>query len=200
MLKIGITGGIGSGKTMICKMFSVLGIPVYNADHKASGLMEEEPDVVQKLEASFGEKIFKNGKIDRRALAEIVFSNKEALELLNSIVHPVVRRDFISWLDNKRDHPYVIKESAILFETGTYLELDAVILVTAPELLRLKRVIERDNTSEESVRTRMANQWTDERKEAMAELVIKNDNTIPVLPVVLRLHHLFCSGEIPAAI
>jgi dephospho-CoA kinase len=199
MLKIGITGGIGSGKTLICKIFLVLGVPVYNADYEASRLLDQH-DVVQKLVASFGKRISNKGRVDRKALAEVVFNNNEALGLLNSIVHPLVRKDFTLWLDGRGEYPYVIKESAILFETGIYRELDAVILVSAPEELRLKRAMKRDNASEESIRKRMANQWTDESREALTELVLRNDNNNPVLPVVLRLHQEFSRGEIPAAI
>ena len=195
MLKIGVTGGIGSGKTLICRVFSTLGVPVYNADDRARSIMNEDLRVIRNLAESFGEDILRDGKPDRKALASIVFNDAGALKLINEIVHPAVQDDFITWVKKHNGSPYVIKEAAILFETGMYKELDNVILVTAPVDLRVQRVVERDNDKEENIRKRIENQWPDDKKTAMAAIVLENDNTSPVLPVILRIHSQFSRGR-----
>lgn len=196
MLKIGITGGIGSGKSLICRVFSILGAPVYNADIQAKKLMNQDPELMTKLIQSFGTGVYREGKLDRKALAGIVFNDQAALNLLNSIVHPAVRSDFNSWIDNNNKASYVIKEAAILFETGMHTGLDTVILITAPEDLRLQRIMRREGEDKESVRKRMASQWTDEKKAALAGMVIRNDNTQSILPVILKMHYQFSRGNL----
>jgi dephospho-CoA kinase len=188
MLKIGVTGGIGAGKSLICRVFSVLGVPVYDADSRAGRIMNDDPSMHQRLMAAFGAGIFSEGRPDRKALAGLVFDDPNALQKLNEIVHPAVREDFISWLEGHNHFPYIIKEAAILFETGTYTELDSVILVTAPEELRLRRIMRRDGESEESIRKRMTSQWPDEKKAALAGQVLRNDDTVALIPAILRLH------------
>lgn len=194
MLKIGVTGGIGSGKSLVCRVFTILGVPVYNADEEAGRIMNEDRDIIQRLSEEFGREVFRDGRLCRAALARLAFNDPDALELLNSIVHPAVRKDFMAWLKRQDDVPYIVKEAAILFETGVYRQLDAVILVTAPEQLRIRRIVQRDGAGEDDIRKRMASQWPDEKKAALAGVVIKNDNREPLLPLILQLHSEFSRG------
>lgn len=196
MLKIGVTGGIGAGKSIICRVFSILGVPVYDADMRARWIMDGDLMLHRELKKAFGQGIFIDGKPDRKILAGIVFNDPAALKRLNGIVHPAVRRDFIRWTGQQGESPYIVKEAAILFETGSYKELDTVILVTAPEEIRIKRVSERDGEAEEAVRSRMASQWPDDRKSSLAGIILRNDNSKPLLPVILHLHEKFRSGSI----
>ncbi len=196
MLKIGVTGGIGSGKSVVCRIFAILGVPVYNADDQARKIMRDDRQLHVKLKEAFGQGIIKDGKPDRKALAGIVFSDSLSLGRLNSIVHPAVLSDFRSWLERHSDASYIVKEAAIMFESGMYDQLDAVILVTAPESLRIQRVMNRDGESEENIRRRMASQWNDEKKEKLAGLVVRNDNINALLPVILQLHSEFSRGII----
>jgi dephospho-CoA kinase len=197
MLKVGITGGIGSGKTLISRIFSVLGVPVYNADLSARDIMNTDRFVQEKLVGSFGERILKDGVPDRQALAQIVFNDPDALKRINEIIHPAVKTDFISWLERHRHEKYILKEAAILFESGAYKELDTIVLVTAPEEIRIKRIMKRDGVTAASIRKRMANQWPDETKAAKAGFIVVNDNTSAVLPVILEMHSQFSKGNIP---
>ena len=160
MLKVGITGGIGSGKTLVCTIFAALGVPVYHADTQAKLLMNTDHELKASIEKYFGNDIYRNGTIDRRKLAEIIFNDKKALEKINSLVHPAVARDFESW-SALQTSPYVLEEAAIIFESDIAHRFDKVILVTAPENLRIERVCARDNVTPEIVRKRMKNQWTD---------------------------------------
>ncbi len=194
MLKIGVTGGIGSGKTLVCRVFSKLGAPVYNSDVEARRIMYENKIIMQKLKEAFGQQVFKEGRPDRRALANLVFVNREALDRINEIVHPAVEEDFISWMKEYRNMPYIVIESAILFETGIYKQLDTVIHVSAPEKLRIERVILRDGADEQSIKQRIYSQWPDEKKEALSGQVINNDNTHPILSVIIQLHSEFSRG------
>lgn len=196
MLKIGVTGGIGSGKSLICRVFSTLGVPVYNADTEAKRLMDEDKKLAKELMDSFGPGIFRDGHLERKVLAGIVFNDPDALKLLNSIVHPAVRKDFMSWIERHNNAPYVVKEAAILFETGMYAGLDTVILVTAPEDLRLRRVMRREGENEESIKRRMASQWPEAKKAELAGMVIRNDNTQLILPVILKMHYQFSRGDL----
>jgi dephospho-CoA kinase len=189
MLKVGITGGIGSGKTIVCKIFEVLGIPVYNADFHAKSLMEKSPEISNGLARLFGPSIIANGKIDRKKLAQIIFSNTDALAAVNDLVHPEVRKDFIKWVDKMPGQDYIIEEAAILFESGAYKLLDFNITVSAPEEMRISRVMERDNVSRESVISRINNQMTDMDREKLADSVILNDESVLLIPQILKLHN-----------
>ncbi|MBN8565322.1 MAG: dephospho-CoA kinase [Flavobacteriales bacterium] len=173
---IGLTGGIGSGKTTVAKMFAAKGIPVYIADEEAKKLMNTS-EIIQAIENEFGKEVINNGKINRTLLAEKVFNNKEKLNDLNQIVHPAVKEDFKSWLQKNRDFPYVMKETAILFETGGNKDCDLVITVTAPLSERISRIINRDNTNEQSIKDRIKNQLDDDFKIKHSDFVIQN-NTI----------------------
>jgi len=189
-LKIGITGGIGSGKTFICRLFESLGIPVYNADEEAKRLMNTDIRIKEKLIAQFGEATYKDGLLDRAFLANMVFSDKDKLELLNGIVHPIVIQEAKDWAERQTTR-YSLKEAALLFESGSYKELDYTILVTAPIDIRIQRVIERDGTTEQQVRERMNKQLSDEEKLQLADFVIVNDGITPLLPQVWTLHQKF---------
>ena len=170
---IGLTGGIGSGKTMIAEYIKSLGIPVYIADDEARELMSTDK-VIQAISAAFGNEVVDNGILNRDKLAQIVFNNPEKLQKLNSIVHPEVKKHFDTWVEKHKNSPFLVKEAAILFESGSNKYCDAVITVTAPIETRLQRVIERDKTDRESVLKRMQNQWTDEQRIAKSDYVIHN--------------------------
>ena len=170
---IGLTGGIGSGKTTIANYFSSLGIPVYIADLEARKIMQS-PEVVEALKNTFGNSIFQDTTLLREKLAEIVFNDPEKLKQLNAIVHPAVKKHYKEWLAAHQSFPFIIYESAILFETGNYADFDRIITVTAPLESRIQRVIERDGTSREQVLKRINTQWTDEQRIAKSDYVIEN--------------------------
>jgi dephospho-CoA kinase len=189
-MKIGITGGIGSGKTFICQLFKAMAVPVYNADEEAKKLMNTDFRIKARLIAEFGEETYKNGKLDRAFLAEQIFSDKAKLELVNSIVHPIVIQAAKDWAEQQKSR-YSLKEAALLFESGSYKDLDYTILVTAPLPIRVKRVMERDAVTEEQVMERINKQLSDEEKLKLADFVITNDGTTPLLPQVWTLHQKF---------
>lgn len=172
---IGLTGGIGSGKTTIAHHFQSLGIPVYIADEEARKLMQSD-EIVTTLKETFGEDLFENNVLNRGKLAEKVFNNPDKLKVLNAIVHPAVKKHFKQWLLEHKEFPIVIYEAAILFESGSYKDFDAIITVTAPIETRIQRVIVRDNTSREQVLKRMEAQWTDEQRISKSDFVIENIN------------------------
>lgn len=175
MLRIGLTGGIGSGKSTVAKIFESFDIPVYYADDRAKFLMHHDVDLKNGLLETFGHEVWNDEGLNRALLAEIVFNDDEQLRKLNSLVHPAVGRDYRAWCETTQgEAPYSIKEAAILFETGGDREMDRVILVTAPEDVRIERVMKRDEVSEESVRSRMAKQWKDEEKIPLADHIIDN--------------------------
>lgn len=187
MFTVGITGGIGSGKSTVCRVFGVLGIPVFSSDDAGKQALNEDPVVRSQLAAAFGEGLHPNGKLDRKALADRVFSDADALARLNAIVHPAVRNAFTAWAAGQRA-PYVINEAALLVETGAYRQLDQLLVVTAPEEQRISRVVLRDGTAAESVRSRMHHQATDEQRAAAADGFIVNDGRVQVIPQVLAAH------------
>lgn len=192
MLKIGITGGIGSGKTTVCRIFELLGVPVFYADSESKVILDEDAAVKEKLIESFGNDILlDNGNVDRKHLSDIVFSDRSKLEILNSIVHPAVFNRFKAWCETHSSQPYVIKEAAILFESGADKELDRVISVFAPREIRIRRVIERDKILWEDVLARMKQQITDEERIKRSSFVIYNDEEHPVIPQILNLHTRF---------
>jgi len=191
MLKIGITGGIGSGKTTVARVFEQLGVPVYNADYRAKEIMNSEPLVKERLKELFGDSIYNSeGKADRKKIAELVFKDKNKLNELNSVIHPAVWLDGENWLKQYTAKPYILKEAAILFESGGNKGLDKVIMVSAPKEVRIERVMKRDNVTIQEVEARMANQWDDERKEKLSDFVIVNDGKSLVIPQVLKIHQL----------
>jgi dephospho-CoA kinase len=188
MIKVGITGSIGSGKTLVCDIFKQLGVPVFNADKEAK-MIFGETEIVRQMTERFGEEIYVDkGMIDRKLLASKLFGNQPAIDFVNGLVHPAVRMKFEKWSANVADADYLLYEAAIIFETGYYKQLNATILVTAPEKLRLKRVTERDQVDEEAVMKRMEHQWPDEKKIPLADYVINNDGNNHLIPQVLAIH------------
>lgn len=173
MMTVGLTGGIGSGKTTVARLFTALNIPVYDSDTRAKKLMEAPGKLRTAITELLGEAAFTGKKLNRPYIAGKVFDDKDLLKQLNNLVHPAVKRDFRRWAA-LQDAPYVIQEAAILFENGTYKEHDKIILVTAPEEVRVARIMERDGSSEKEVRSRMEHQWKDSRKEALAHFTIVN--------------------------
>lgn len=170
---IGLTGGIGSGKTTIANYLKSIGIPVYIADDEAKKVMQL-PEIVTQIKLEFGENVFVNDLINTSKLAKLVFNNPEKLKQLNKIVHPAVKEHFDNWVLQHKDFPFVIKEAAILFESGSYQYCDKIITVIAPIETRIKRVINRDKTSREKVLDRINSQWTDEQKTSKSDFVITN--------------------------
>jgi len=195
MIKVGLTGGIGSGKSTVAKIFEVLGVPVYYADDAARRLMNENEELKATIIENFGEATYINGKLDRKFLAAVVFSNKEKLELLNSLTHPITIDDAEQWI-KKQTSSYIIKEAALLFESGSAKHLDMIIGVSAPMQLRLKRVMDRDGLPEEEVLKRMDRQMDEEMKMKQCDFVISNDEQKLVLPQVLDLHEKLIARSI----
>ena len=193
MLKVGITGNIGGGKTTVSKIFEILGVPVFYADEAAKKVMTEDEVLIAGLKEAFGEAAyFEDGSLNRKHIAGIVFNDEKELAKLNALAHPAVFRAFDNWVSQK-DMPYVMKEAALLFESGSYKMCDKTIMVTAPLEMRIKRVMQRDGFTREEILSREARQFTEEKKSAMADFVIKNDDSELVIPQVLKLHELFCS-------
>ncbi|MBL7868080.1 MAG: dephospho-CoA kinase [Flavobacterium lindanitolerans] len=170
---IGLTGGIGSGKSSIAKHIESLGIPVYIADTEAKKILDTA-DVIAKVIALFGDDILENGKIDRKKIAALVFQDPEKLKKYNAIIHPEVYLHFQNWVKQYNNYPLVVKEAAILFESGSYKDCDKIILVTAPKENRIQRVMKRDAVTREAVEQRMSHQWDDETKKSMSDFVIEN--------------------------
>ena len=187
---VGITGGIGSGKTRIVELFESLGVPCYIADREAKRLMNEDPDVKKAIIGLFGNEAYVSGRLDRTLLGDIVFTHPQKLKALNAIVHPAVAKDFKNWVDNQH-YPYVIKEVAILFETGGYKQVDKTLLITAPKETRIARVMKRDASSKKSIIDRMQNQWSDDKKIPLADFVIENSVWEQTKKEVKQLHQQF---------
>ena len=184
---IGLTGGIGSGKTTVCKVFEKLGIPVYYADIQAKLLMTSNSEIKNQLIQRFGEQTYINNELNRKYIAEQIFNNKENLNSINSIVHPVVRNHFKEWT-KQQQAPYIINENAILFESGFYKDTNIIISVITPEIIRIKRVVKRDHTTIEAVKSRINNQISDEERVKQSDYIIENNNLKLVLPQVLKIH------------
>lgn len=192
MLKIGITGNIGGGKTTVSKIFEVLEVPVFYADDAAKKVMVEDPILISSIKAAFGnEAYFEDGALNRKHIAGIVFNDEAGLAKLNAIVHPAVFRAFDAWAGAIKNVPYVLKEAALLFESTSYKMCDYSIMVTAPLELRIKRVMQRDGFSRAEVESRDAKQFSEEKKIQLADYVIRNDDTEMVIPQVLELHRQF---------
>ncbi len=189
---MGITGGIGAGKSTIAKVFSTLGVPVYDADSRAKVLMTESANIRSALSVLFGEESFVDGQLNRKLIAEKSFNEPKLLTQLNELVHPIVGEDFKAWVQSHSDKKYVLKEAALLFETGTYKQLDKVILVSAPIEVRIKRVLGRDgHRTEKDVRAIIAKQLREEEMEPLADVVLRNDDSKLIIPQVLNLHEQF---------
>jgi len=196
MYKVGITGGIGSGKTTICKVFEVLGIPVFYADAEAKNVMVEDEMLIAGIKAEFGtESYFNDGKLNNKHIAGIVFNDETKLAQLNALVHPAVFRAFDQWeAQIDKNVPYTLKEAALLFESGSYKMCDTTILVTAPLEVKLKRVMERDHVTAEQVEARINKQWSDEEKTKLANHFVLNDETHSIIAQVMDLHYKFLTA------
>lgn len=195
MWQIGITGGIGSGKSTIAAFFKVLGIPVYDADSRAKWLTEHHPNIQKTLIEWLGASAFIEGKLNKQFIAEKVFANPTELQKLNQIIHPIVGEDFTQWV-KEQQAPYILKEAALLFESGSYKSLDKIIVVTAPESERIKRVLLRDpQRSEAQVKEILQRQWPEADKVERADWVINNDNTTLLLPKLLNFHQILLSSH-----
>jgi dephospho-CoA kinase len=188
MLKVGLTGNIGSGKSLVTEIFSIFGVPVYHADQESRKFLED-PFVKEKILSIFGEIVLTTtGEIDRRALATIVFSDKKALMTLDSILHPMVIDDFMHWCETFGEHPYIIQEAAIIFESGVAGIFDRIIHVSCPKEIAIERVMKRDGIDANSVLQRMRYQMEDAEKAGRSDFVIRNDGTEMIIPQVLSIH------------
>ncbi len=188
VLKVGITGGIGSGKTTVCKIFETLGIPVYYADERAKFILENDVSVISRVKALLSEAAYTNGKLNREYISKKVFSDKNLLHEYNSIIHPTVALDTEQWVAQQKA-PYVLKEAALLVESGAHLLLDKLIVVAAPESVRIERVVQRDNVRAEAVQARINNQMPEEEKVKLADYVINNDGSVSLIQQALQIHH-----------
>ncbi|MFV0365443.1 MAG: dephospho-CoA kinase [Mangrovibacterium sp.] len=195
MIKLGITGGIGSGKSTICHIFRILGIPIYESDARAKTLMDNSPIIQIKIKNTFGESIYReDGSLDRKKLANLVFNSPSLLDKLNEIVHPEVRKDFISWVNEQVSTPYVIQESAILFESGLHQIMDKTLTVAAPLSTRIERVIKRDQVSKKQVLERINNQMSDEQRIALADFSICNGEKDLIVAQILKIDKILQHG------
>jgi dephospho-CoA kinase len=193
MLKVGLTGGIGSGKSLVCRIFSTLDIPVYQADIAAKRLYDTDNELQNSLKKLFGERLYASGRLDRQMLAEIIFYDSENLRKVNALVHPAVERDFREYVASQpKTAPYLIHEAAILYEARIEKMFDAIINVVAPEYLKIERSMARGNTSYRDVKQRIAAQWSDSLKIELSDYNIINDNKTPVLPQILQIHSELC--------
>lgn len=191
MIRVGLTGGIGTGKSVVARIFECLKVPVYDADTKAKNILDSEK-VIRQLQNLFGiAAIGNNGLPDRKYIASQVFADPEKLARLNKLIHPLVREDFEHWCEMQKA-PYVIEEAAILFESGFNRFFDITILVTAPEEICIDRVMKRDGVSREAVKQRMRNQWPEARKRELAGYILVNDGKNLLLPEVLKIHNKLC--------
>ncbi len=188
MLRIGLTGGIGSGKSTVAKIFETLGIPVYYADDASKRLLNESESLKAAIEKHFGKETYQNGQLNRKLLSSLVFNNAEKLDLLNSIVHPATIKDAENWMQQQKA-PYAIKEAALIFESGSQEHLDKVIGVYAPASIRIHRVMQRDKVSREEVMNRMNKQINEEIKMRLCDYVITNDEQQLLIPQVTGIHN-----------
>ena len=187
MLNVGLTGGIGSGKTIASKIFEVLGIPVYQADESAKSLMESNPILKNQLIEHFSENAFVDGKLNRKYIADIIFNDKEKLHLINSLVHPYTIQDGIEWM-KKQTTPYAIKEAALIFESGTQSNFDYIIGISSPQSMRLNRTIKRDNTNRELILEKMEHQLDEQVKMKLCDFVLQNDEKTLLTTQVIAVH------------
>lgn len=192
MLKVGLTGGIGAGKSTVAQIFKVFGIPVYQADQEAKRLMQTNTSLIEKIRESFSDKAYVEGILDRKFLSSIVFNDKQKLELLNSIVHPFTIQDGKEWM-KKQTSPYAIKEAALIFESGSQGEFDCLIGVFAPTTLRIHRTIQRDQVEREKVLSRMEKQLDESIKMKLCDHVLINNEQTLLVPQVIDLHQKLIS-------
>lgn len=184
---VGLTGGIGSGKTTATQIFQHLGVSVFVADEVSKSLIDKDLDLQEGLKALMGEELVKEGKIDRSFMASLIFSDPVLLAKVNGLIHPAVAKAFTSWYAEQNSN-YVIREAAILFESGSHKDCEAIIVVSAPEQLRIERVKARSGESEAQIRNRMSKQWPQSQKEALADYIIQNDGNAMLIPQIMQIH------------
>ncbi len=200
VIKIGITGGIGTGKTLVSKIFSVLGIPVYDADSRAKWISNFHPEVKKELTALFGAEAYQEGKFNSRFIVGEIIKDKTKTEKLNAIVHPRVGEDFANWAEEHKSFPYLLKEAALMYESDSYKALDKIIVVSAPLDIRIKRILSRDpQRTEVEVRSIMDKQMPEEEKLKKADFIIYNDDQQLVIPQVVELDKRFRNHLLPGA-
>ena len=188
-LKVGITGGIGSGKSTICRVFETLGASTYYADDRAKWLMANDDQLINEIKNLFGEDAYNDGNLERKFIAGQAFRDQSLLEKLNQLVHPVVARDVAKWIQENQHEPLLLKEAALLFETGSYKSLDKTILVTAPEEIRIQRVAGRDaHRTKADIRDIINKQIRDEKKSPLADFVIENDGKKPIIKQAMNIY------------
>ena len=190
MKKIGLTGGIGCGKTTISNIFQIIGTPIYNSDEAAKKILNQNTSVKQKIKNHFGIKVLTNNKLDNKKIANIIFKQKEKLKIINSIIHPLVKEDFTNWCE-KQKAMYIIKESALIFNSNAYKELDHVIFVKSPLELRIKRIQSRDKKNEQEIFSIIKNQSSDDFLEKKCDYIITNNEHSFLIEQVFKLHELF---------
>ena len=191
MLKVGVTGGIGAGKSIVCKIFEVLGVPVYYADEAAKELMQQNEKLIAELKIHFSDAVYDGVNLNRKYLSNLIFNNPEKRELLNTIVHPYVIQDGIEWM-KKQQSPYAIKEAALIFESGSQESLDHIIGVFAPNSLKILRTIKRDHSTREEVLQKIESQIEDGIKMKLCDDVITNDDQHLLIPQVIAIHEKLC--------
>jgi dephospho-CoA kinase len=186
-IKLGVTGGIGSGKTSVCKVFNILGVPVFSADPEAKAIMDTDERIISSINSITGKDMYKSGELDRQELARLIFNDCELLEKVNALVHPVVFDHFSAW-ETEQSAPYVIMEAAILFESGASKLVDRIASVVAPVEERIERVISRNRLSKEQVEERIRNQMDDEYRVRLSDYVIYNSEKDMIIPAILKIH------------
>jgi dephospho-CoA kinase len=186
-LTIGVTGGIGSGKSTVCKVFEILGVPIFKADDTARLVLDNHEPLKQAIISRFGKDIYlPDGRLDRKKMASVIFNDPMLLSQVNQLVHPVVRELYNEWLIHHKTSAYIVHEAAILFESGFYKMMDYIIVVTASEEERIGRLMKRDGMTETMIRDRMKNQWQEEEKIKLADLIIENNNTRLIVPEIIH--------------
>jgi dephospho-CoA kinase len=198
-MQIGITGGIGSGKSLVSKIFHCLGIPVYDADSRAKNLMTTDGILISQIKKEFGALSYhEDGTLNRSYISEVVFSNSERLDVLNKLVHPRVAENYFAWVNAHSDSPYLLKEAALLYESNSFKELDKVIVVNSPDTLRIERILKRDpQRSENQVRDIIRSQMPEDEKLKRADFVIRNNESDMVIPQVLEIHNKILGDSEP---
>ncbi|MBX2815563.1 MAG: dephospho-CoA kinase [Saprospiraceae bacterium] len=185
---VGITGGMGAGKSLVARIFSVLNIPIYDSDTRAKKLMTQSPKLVQSIKELLGDEAYLGDQLNRKLVASKIFTDDFLLEALNHLVHPAVHADAANWHSTFPSAPYTLREAALLYESGAYLELDYVIVVSAPEPIRIKRIAARDGISNEEIKSRIDRQWTEQQRGMLADFVIVNDGQHSLIPQVMNIH------------
>jgi dephospho-CoA kinase len=200
VFQVGITGGIGSGKSTVCKAFHVLGIRIYDADTSAKWLMEHDNELVEKIKEAFGKEAYaKDGQLDRLHMRTAAFANQKQTDILNNLVHPQVGRHYAAWVNEHHSAPYLVKEAALMFESNSHLALHCIVAVSAPEPIRIARIQQRDtNRALEQIQAILIRQWSDEQREDLADFCILNSGEIPLLQQILNLHAQFSDSALQA--